>query len=171
MLLFSAANNIKGRYIEVFNPGNHHVFYDFFLPELNQWVMVDVYNDIIFSRDQNGNFLNTQSFRNEVNSKRPIKIVTFKGNAVYDTFLNKETIAIREYHARPNPYYYYKTINLQEAYTTKNKVKRYLSTDSWFYIFQDALESNLWYYFKIGFLAGWLFLGLFLIYVNVQRRA
>lgn len=159
-LLFATVHGIEGRYIEVYNPGDHHVFNEFYIPELNRWVMTDIYNDILFAESVNGHLLNAQTFRKEVNSSNPIRILAFTDSSYKRTLLQKNQEAVLAYHTKANPYYYYLTTNLPEVYSTLNKVKRYISSDSWFYIYDDVQPGNNKHYLKLGFLAGWLLLGI-----------
>ncbi|RPD44745.1 transglutaminase domain-containing protein [Paracnuella aquatica] len=171
MLLFTHVNGIKGRYIEVFNPGNHHVFNEFYIPEWGQWVMTDMYNDIVFAKNMEGTYLNAQTFRHAVNSPRGIAVLKFSQKNLVDTILDKLAEPIVSYHTKANPYYYYTTTNLDQVYTFTNKLKRHFGFSPWYYIYNDNPNSNAKHYMKIFLFISWLFLGIWLIIERFKTKA
>jgi hypothetical protein len=159
MLLFASVHNIKGRMVEVAFQNEHHVFPEFFIREWGKWVLTDIYNDILFARNEKGKYLNALEFRREINSSRPVIINAFNVTSFHERILDKNLLPIKANHTQANLYHYYKTTNLNQVYTFKNKVIRYFGINPWYYIYLDGASSNSKHYLKLLLLGSWLFSG------------
>lgn len=162
-LLFCWSQNIQCRYIELFQPGDHHVVNESFLPELNQWVMTDVTFNTLLAQDHEGQLLNARAFYEKVNSNEEIYRWSQDSNGLMRNRLNKNLPFIQRYFRKDCPYYYYNHTDLKQAYRPSEKVKRFFLPVSWYEIYSTNQQSNLPFWVKIGCIIAWLCcLGLFI---------
>jgi hypothetical protein len=152
-VFFCWAEGIPCRFIEIINPGDHHVLNECYLRESKEWVLVDVTTNhlLLFNKNRNRfeNLLNVrdalsdslQSFQVDSN-----EIVTkpFVRN-FYD-----------RYFGNGNPIYYYYRINNFEVYKEGEKIKRYFLPVAWYEELNNAHATNFWFYVKEFFLLMWL---------------
>lgn len=152
---FCWSQQIPTRYIEIMNPGDHHVVNECYIPELKKWVLVDAMYKLAGIRDLQGNFLNLQEFRSFVKEDGLI----FAANAVNtDTvrILNKNEPFIKNYYLPDNPFYYHYYTSNAYAYQPLQKVKRYFLPVSWYEIYNLQKKSNFPYVLKLVFFTLWL---------------
>ncbi len=133
---FAWNRHIPTRIIEVLKPGDHHVFNESYVEELNQWVLIDLTNNTVMPRDSAGNLLNGFSY------------------AQYKTASGKEDPYFNTHY----PWYYYRRYHLGSVYSPESRINRYLSPQPWYEILQTGNKppGNFLFYVKLIVAGLWL---------------
>lgn len=161
---FCWSQNIVCRNIEIMKPGDHHVFNECYIPELQQWIMVDLTNGILWPK-ADGSLLNVQEFLNHITAQKQVSFVgasTMQAQPLEGSFEG----SITSYYKKEYPCYYYHLTNTEIAYKTSSKIKRYIFPDYWYEIFTPVRKPNILFYIKVFFLALWFIL---LVRIFIKR--
>lgn len=167
---FCWSEGITCRYVEIFNPGNHHVVNECFIPELNQWVLVDVTTNNLLWHDEQSNFLNLQQAINRAINKNRIYSWRWKDSSATKTKLDLNEPAIATYYNRKNPTYYFSSLISESTYTPSEKIKRYFLPVSWYDVYEENKGSNLPFYAKIASFLLWILAAFSLAGLFLQNR-
>ena len=133
---FAWNRQIPTRIVEVFKPGDHHVFNESYVPELGQWVLVDLTYKKVMPKDDKGNFFNGFSYAQ-------FHASTGNPDAYYDT---------------RHPWYYYRRYHLESIYSPESRVKRYLSPQPWYEILKTGKKQGGNFLFYVKLVVGGLWL-------------
>lgn len=79
------------RYIEIRQPGDHHVLTECFLPESQQWVMVDPTFNLLIIQDNEGKMLNLVDFREALKKSMPVFAFAANGVTIGKTKITDKT--------------------------------------------------------------------------------
>ena len=162
---FCWSKGITCRVIEIMNPGDHHVFNECYLPESNQWMLVDItFNHLQITNSAKSGIENFQSLKN-------VKHDTLMVFRAGDPSIQKERFD-NDFYDRylkngPPVYYYYRT-NLAEIYKPLEKIKRYFLPVAWFEEMNSHKKNNLLFYLKEFFILLWI-LSVFSLIVNRRK--
>lgn len=169
-LFFCKANDIETRMIEFFNPGDHHVVNECFIPGQNKWVATDLtYNYLLF-KDDAGNVLNTIDVISAVRSNKILTIYQAVGDSIVSKTISGDSISWKQYLQPVPDIYFYKETNTAKIYSKSEKLKRYITPVSFYEVYSENRKSNFWFYIRLFFL--WIALPLFvyLFYRLVKRK-
>lgn len=165
-LFFCYANNITARYIETWGDKDNHVINEVFIPEINQWVFVDLLNNVLYCRDSSNRILNTIDILH-LNSKNRTSVITAfeqKGNDSLLVLPRKESNKLwQPYLNIGNKIQFYYTIDLQQVYSPFQKIIRYIYPKTWFEVFTLTSVSNNAFYCRLMF----LYTGLILLIIFI----
>src|SRR5215203_237714 len=125
LLLFSRSQDILCRVIEIYSPEDQHVINECYVPELNQWMLVDVTFNTLTALSPSKQYLNAQNFRKLVNSGDPVFRISSMVNQNKIDTLNKNLPFISNYVKPDNDYQYSYSTDLRTVYKFKEKAKRY----------------------------------------------
>ena len=151
------SQNIVCRTIEIFKPGDHHMLNECWVPELKQWVMVDVTNNLI-GVEKNNTGLNMQDFVKAVAQKDSLFVLSAE-TMEYQPFKNvAQRGGLMAYYKSGYPFYYYHLTQPAVVYRPVEKLKRYFLPDNWYEIFSLQPQSNLLFWAKPVFAGLWLLL-------------
>jgi hypothetical protein len=153
MEYFCWSQQIPTRYIEIMNPGDHHVVNECYIPELKKWVLVDAMSNLAGIRDHNGNVLNLQEFRNFVKNDG---LVFASNESDTARILNKNEGFIQTYYLPDNSFNYHYYTSNEYAYRPLEKLKRYFLPVSWYEIYDSHKKSNLPFVLKLVFFTLWM---------------
>lgn len=147
---FCFTQDIACRYIEIMQPGDHHVVNECYLPETNEWVMMDLTFNLLLIQSKKGNYLNVVSFKNKIKESDP-------GESLLINQPNLSRNSILSYYNNNYPLYYYNTIDTKKVYSFGSKLVRYFLPISWYKIYVDHGKNNILYYSKVAIFLLWLF--------------
>lgn len=141
---FCWARKIPNRIIEIMKPGDHHVLNECYIREDSAWALVDLTNNIILPRDNEGNYHTVISYIKKENT----------GN-----------------YQSGYPVYYYNRYNLKMVYSSASRLKRYITPDPWYQIVdpQNSGPGNLLFYIKIVLFYIWVILAM-IFFISVARK-
>jgi hypothetical protein len=162
---FCLSNNILSRYIEIINPGDHHVLNESYLPDRKKWVMIDVTFNINAPKNDKNQLLNLIEFASELRNNS----LPFKYPYTHLDTVTKKHHEILNYYIPDRPYYYHFYIDNRVAYKFENKLARYLFPVSWYTIFTYAPVSNYMFGIKIALIYLWVASGLILLYITLYN--
>lgn len=165
-MFFCYANGIDVRYIESKAEIDHHVVNEVFVPELNQWVLTDLTNNVLYCTDANNKILNTVDVL-YLNAKDDSSAITAYGQAGNDSLLilpRQEYGKLWQKHLNSfHQLFYYYTTDLRQVYEPVSKIIRYIYPTTWFEIFSLNPISNFTFYLRIVFLyVGFVLLMIFI---------
>jgi hypothetical protein len=166
---FCWSQNIPCRYIEIRNPNNYQVINECYIQQLNQWIMVDVTNNMFLIQSRN-KYLNAQEFNTSlIKNPASLLILTKAGNALHYVPLNEKAPFLTLYFKGNYPYHSYHLIHQNKIYSPVEKLKRYVLLLSWYGIYTTQRQSNLPFYLKIFCLLLWLgLLGKLIFSINFK---
>lgn len=167
---FCWSEQITCRYVEIFNPGDHHVVNECFIPELNRWIMVDITTNTLLTQDDRSNYLNLQEFINNLANKAPTYKFLWKDSSSIKTKIDRNAPAIDTYYSEKNPVYYFSSLIYEQTYSPAEKVKRYFLPISWYAVYDQRRKTNLPFYIKISFFLLWVMTVIFLTSLFLQNR-
>ncbi|MBK6938143.1 MAG: transglutaminase domain-containing protein [Chitinophagaceae bacterium] len=168
-LFFCKANNIETRLIEIMNPGNHHIVNECYVPELKQWVAVDLTNKFLYCINNKGDLLNTLDIVNAFQKKEKVYMAQVSANSVLSTAADSANMPWNSYLASYPPVYYYKNTNFDKVYTLPEKLKRYAFPVSFFEVYADKQGKNSWFYIRMFCL--WITIPvLFYLFYRIFRK-
>ncbi|MGZ7119774.1 MAG: transglutaminase domain-containing protein [Methanobacterium sp.] len=150
---FCWSQGIICRYIEIMQPGDHHVLTECFLPEIQQWVMVDPTFNLLIIQDNEGKMLNLVDFREALKKSIPVFAFESNGVTIDKTIITNKTPAVLKYYNKENQLFYYQRTETREVYTNLNKVKRFIFPESWYAIYDSREHGNLLFYIKLVFIS------------------
>ncbi len=152
-MFFCRANAIDTRYIEIMNRGDHHVVNECYIPELNQWISVDLTYNILFSKDTTGGLLNTVDIINYFEQKSGnIILHQVKDGDIAPKRVSAQNIPWNSYLvSHPDLYFYYQT-DPSKVYSVKQRIIRYLLPVSWFEVYSHKTVSNFWFFARFFFI-------------------
>lgn len=155
---FCRSYGITSRIIEIQKTGDHHVINECYLPEERQWVLADVTNNLLLPSQKNGALLNTVSFRELIATDSLFNAYTLVNDTICNSTFKSNSFTGKNYYSPALPLYYYKRINSEKTYITKEKIKRYLLPVSWYYQYDPAAGTcfQLPYLLKLLFIICWL---------------
>lgn len=165
---FCWSEGIVCRIIEIMNPGDHHVVNECYLPETNEWVLVDLTSNMLLVKNKNNQLLNLLSFKDSLKNSSPVFALRAATDSIITEQVADTAFPIRTYYNKQTPLNYYHQINLKKVYTTAHKIKRYFFPDSWYYIFDGRRHSNLLFYVKDVFAIAWL-LSFFIFIIAIAK--
>lgn len=153
------SKGITCRNIEIMKPGDHHVVNECYIPEINKWVMVDLTNNFILSKNNRGEWLNTIDFFDGTEKKLSFYSLSSRQNKIFTDTIQFTSPAITVYFQKAYPLYYYYRNNLRAVYSFTSRLKRYLLPVNWYsvYDFGKKPVNNLPYFVKISMIGLWLF--------------
>ena len=160
---FCWSQNIVSRNIEIMYPGDRHVLNECYIPEMGTWIMVDVTNNILLTRNSEGKFLDLIQFKEALEKNKPLSsLKADTGSGRQMTALSLQNVPAQYFSGYP--IYYYHRVNNQKVYSAGEKLKRYFLPVSWYDIFdENKKHSNLAFYLKEILIFLWLVcLGIFL---------
>lgn len=153
---FCWSANIPCRYIEVLNPGNHHVLNECYLYESKQWVMMDLLGNILLPYTDSMHYNNVQDFRDAVLQNKQQYSWSSQNNHIERRNVNNHIAHINTYYKPENSYLYHYYISLDRVYRPANKLKRYLLPVSWYEIYNKQKGLNILFYTKLLLFIAWL---------------
>jgi hypothetical protein len=162
---FCWSQGIICRNIELMNPGNHHVLNECYLPEIQQWVMVDLTNNLLMAKE--GKPLNLFQFLGAVKQGKAIESFYSEGISVQSRSLDITASYIRNFYQGDHPYFYYHRVDNKKVYRMGSKLVRYFLPVSWYEILELKKQSNLPFYLKEVFSLLWL---ISMIMILVPRK-
>ena len=162
---FCATQNIVCRSIEIMKPGNHHVLNECYIPEKNQWVVIDVIHNVLLAKSKDS-LLDLQTFISKNERKEPIQIISVQQDTVINLPLDH---SFTHYYKPEYPFYYYHAINPGEVYTPIQKMKRYVLPVSWFEVYSPVKRSNVLFHIKQLFLIAWLIVCTALLIMSIVK--
>lgn len=148
-LFFSKANNIETRLIEIMNPGNHHIVNECYVPELKQWVAVDLTNKFLYCINNKGDLLNTLDIINTIQNKEKVYMTQVSANSISSIAADNTSMPWNHYITSRPPVYYYKNTNLDKVYSLPEKLKRYVLPISFFEVYADKQGKNTLFYIRM----------------------
>ena len=159
---FCWSQNIVCRNVEIMQPGNHHIVNECFIPETNEWAIVDIPNGILLAR-QNNHLMNVPSLVRAMSTKQAIELVVIKDGNYSAAVLDKQTPDY-DYYRNIQPLYYYNEVILDNVYSGREKLKRYLLPHYWYEVYSENKGNGILFYLKVGLLIAWLISLLLLIF-------
>lgn len=169
VLLFSRSQNILCRVIEIYSSDDQHVINECYVPELKQWMLVDVTYNTLTALSNTRQYLNVQNFRKLVNSDDPVFRISSMGSQNRFDTLDKNQPFLLNYFKPDNEYYYYYSTDLKAVYKLKEKLKRYFLPVSWYALYKNQKKGNEPFYFKIFFSLLWTLTALLTIGFYFRR--
>lgn len=158
-VFFCWSEGIPCRFIEIINPGNHHVLSECYLSESKEWVLTDITTNhlLLFNRNRN-KFENLLNVRDTlIDSLQSLQME--QGEIVTRPFMPG---FYDKYFGRGNPIYYYYRINNFEVYKSGEKIKRYFLPITWYEEVNRTVSGNFLFYVKQFLILLWLFCLIFL---------
>ncbi|MBX9783221.1 MAG: hypothetical protein K2X48_08005 [Chitinophagaceae bacterium] len=134
-------------FINSFSAGAHAAN-EIYIPEYGGWVYTDLTQNLIFIKDDAGNYLNTADLlflktKHIVPGLNAFRI--YADSIVYEKISHPESLYGWNYSELLFHYEY----NPSQLYSFKNKIKRYLTENSWFELYNTGLQySNKNFYLK-----------------------
>ena len=169
LLLFTRSQNILCRVIEIYSPEDQHVINECYVPELKQWMLVDVTYNTLTAFSHKRQYLNAQDFKELLSKTDPVFRISSTGNQNKIDTLDKNLPFILNYFKPDNDYYYYYSTDLTAVYEFKEKLKRYFFPVSWYALYKDEKKSNALFYFKVFFGFLWIVTALITIGFYLKR--
>lgn len=172
-LFFCFANNISARYIEAWGDEDNHVINEAFIPEINQWVFVDLLNNVLYCQDSSNKILNTLDivYLNSKNRTRGITAFEQNGNDSLLVLPRNETSGLwQPYLNINNKIQFYYTIDLGHVYSPFQKIIRYIYPRTWFEVFTLNPVSNNAFYCRLVFLYTGLILLIIFIPLYLKKK-
>jgi hypothetical protein len=152
---FCWSEGITNRTIEIINPGDHHVVNECYIPEIQQWVLIDLTNNQLLIQDEKKNFLNLLDFKKKLEQSYPVLVWKTNNDSIQKEPLDCSSSYITTYYLKNNPLiYYYRTDN-DKVYQLQNKIKRYFLPITWNEIFDTNTHTNL-FFIKAALLILWV---------------
>lgn len=155
---FCWSQNVLCRCVEIYKPGDHHVLNECWVPELRQWVMVDLTNNLL-QVERGNRACNAQDFVAALATPDSLAVLS-AGSMDRESFAGVEqNKAVKGYYNGAFPFYYYHLTQPATVYRPVEKLKRYFLPAYWYEIFSAQSKDNLLFWAKPFFAALWLFLG------------
>ena len=165
--LFCWSQDIVCRNIEIANPGDHHVLNECYLPESRQWVLVDLTNNVLaLEKDQQQ--LNFLDVKKAVRAQQPLVAWRMTGDSVSRFVLQPDEQFLKAYYGKDLPIYFYHSMDVNQVYLWKNKVRAYLLPVSWYDIYRENKGSNLPFYFKLLCIVLWI--ASFFVFLGSRKK-
>jgi hypothetical protein len=158
-VFFCWSEGIPCRFIEIVNPGNHHVLSECYLSESKEWALTDITTNhlLLFNRNRN-KFENLLNVRDTLmDSLQSLQME--EGEIVTKPFIPG---FYDTYFGHGNPIYYYYRINNFEVYKSGEKIKRYFLPITWYEEVNRKVSGNFLFYVKQSLILLWLFCLIFL---------
>jgi hypothetical protein len=155
--LFAASQGLTYRNIEIKIGNQSHMVWEVYLKNLKKWFLSDPTFGLLAVTDEYHNLLDLQTFKQKVAGRDKV----FALKKVQDKYqyipINKEEPYIQQYYPlyKSLDFYYYHT-SLQKAYSSSEKLKRYVLPVTWYEIYSGQDKLNLFFCIKITFLFFWL---------------
>lgn len=152
---FCYANGITSRCIEAKGGADNHVVNESFVPELNQWVFSDLFNNVLYGRDSKNKIVNTVDllYRNSENDTAAFIAYEQAGNDSLLVLPRKEYSQLwKTYLNAGNKLYFHYTTDLNYVYKSVQKTIRYIYPKTWFELFTLTPVSNTAFYLRTLFL-------------------
>lgn len=169
----STAAGLKNRYVEIIGPEDTHEVNEVFLPTYNKWVMIDVTRNKIMITGKELSLLSTAEYLNYQIKQEQDDLYIIKSKVgspiTFDTSVYKSGTA-DEYFTKNTFLRYYLEMDLKKVYSLPAKIKRYVTTDPWFWVYDPVnKKSNLLFRIRQFFIVA-LCLSLFVtIYLVVKK--
>jgi hypothetical protein len=145
---FCWSEGIACRNLEIMNPGDNHVLNECYLPETNEWVMVDLTHNLLLVAGAGGIFLQEAGFTKALASGEKMKVWRAAPDSVNIGPLDTGKAALVRYYDKKNPVYYYHRTDNAKAYSTINKIRQYFLPFSWYDILTDGERNNTLFYIR-----------------------
>jgi hypothetical protein len=165
---FCWSRNIPCRTIEFMIPGNHHVVNEFYSPEINDWVMVDLTSNILLTQKHDSRPLSLLSFIKSLENKERLYSFSAVQNGIHmDTLGDFEN---KHFYGKENEFYYYHRVNNEKIYSVPAKLKRYLLPTSFYSIFKfsKSHHRNILFYIKLFFIYSLISVLIAIIYRKIS---
>jgi hypothetical protein len=134
-------------FINSFSAGAHGVN-EIYIPEYGGWVYTDLTQNLIFLKDDAGNYLNTADLLFLKTKPLVPGLNAFRfhsDNIVFEKIINPESFYGWKYSELLFPYEY----DPSQLYSFNNKINRYLTENVWFELYNTGLQySNKNFYLK-----------------------
>lgn len=168
-LFFCTANNITCRYVEIMNDPEHHVINECYIPELNQWVLVDLTYNILYAQNDTGRYLNIIDVENlsYEGKKDSITLFSYMNDSLIKKIYTISQTLWKQYLSHNKGIFFYYTTDLKKVYSLKDKIVRYLLPVSWYEVYSEKNLSNIWFYLRLSLLFIWILLS-FLIVIYIE---
>jgi hypothetical protein len=153
---FCWSQGIVCRVVEIMNPGDRHVLNECYIPEMHQWIMIDLTHNQLLTQNKDRQLLDLVTFRNTLKYGAAIYTVQSVNDSLQNTLLNNSQGYISTYYLGDHPLYYYHRVDNDKAYSAGNKLVRYCFPVSWYDISVGKKSSNIPFYLKEVFLFLWL---------------
>lgn len=151
---FCWSQGIVTRNIEIMNLADHHVLNECFIPETNEWQMVDPTNNLL--KLQSGEkILNLRTFKEALNKNEHVT-VSYEDRWMGSLRVSPQSNYVMKYYKPDHPHFYYHRIDNEKAFSTSNKIKHYFLPVSWYEIYKTEGDNNLAFYVKQSFILLWL---------------
>ncbi len=144
---------IENRYVELvpvrgYNKAGFHEINEVYLPQIKQWVMVDVTRNLLVVKQQN-KLLTAAEYYTQVNSIDSKQVIVTKWNKNEKRVIDSSaTIKQEDYFNKNYAIRYYYTMNLEEVYSLKKNIKRYVLGNPWYEMY-DPYTTNKNSYFRL----------------------
>lgn len=155
---FCWSQGIVSRSVEIMKPNDHHVLNECFLPEISQWVMVDITNNLLLIQNKQGKLLDLIAFKDSLKKSAPLYVYEASEASVNTKSLNQGASAISTYYKDDYPLFYYHRIDNNKVYSAAGKVKRYLFPVSWYNILDNKGQNNVLFFIKQTVILLWIVL-------------
>ncbi|ANE52431.1 hypothetical protein [Flavisolibacter tropicus] len=154
---FAWAQNIITRNIEMKYSDDSHVVSECYIPELKKWIVVDPTFGMLALKNEQGVWLDLQSFRNELRNNKTIYVLkSANGKLAFEPLHLNEHYLNHYYKPTNSTDLYYHHTSLQEAYKPVEKLKRYLLPVSWYYVYDAENKTNIRFGVKLVFIILWV---------------
>jgi hypothetical protein len=163
---FCWSRGITSRVIEIMNPGDHHVLNEYYLPETQEWGVIDLTNNHLLIRKSNGyaNLLDLRDSSGQTFSSLQAGDSSIAFHPFDATFYNK-------YFGNKNPIHYYYRTNNSEVYSRGEKIKRYFLPYTWYEEVTENQRGNWRFYIKQLFILLWLISLILLVWQLVSFKS
>jgi len=171
LAFFCWSEGIPCRYIEIINPGDHHVVNECYLKETKEWVMSDITTNhlLLFNKnkDKFENLLNTRDSLTD-----PLQSFEAADDKIIVNSFQRDFYG--KYFGEGNTINYYYRINNFELYKPTEKIRRYFLPTAWYEEVNKDPVSNFYFYLKQFFILLWLiclifFLGQFIPFSKFKK--
>ncbi len=178
--LFARSANIRTRSIQIGRTygtmtSNGHIFNEYYIPEQKKWAAADITFNNVSYIDASGRLLNAVEVKNLDPADSSVKVFRsdLKGSLFLKPFSTLEEDFYGIFGVDKN-LWFYKTVYTNKVYSFTQKLKRYVTKDSWYEIYSDSMiVDNFNFYIKLLFLVieiGLLFLLFFILILRGFRR-
>jgi hypothetical protein len=172
-LFFCSINGITCRYIESYGKADNHIINECYIPELGQWVFVDLLNNVLYSKDKTGKILNTIDLLYLNARKDTAAFTVFEqedNNSGLTAQRNEYANTWKNYLDSANLLRFYYITDPVRVYTFREKAIRYIYPKTWYETFSLTVISNKAFYLRIFFLYSGIIAAIFFILFYLKSK-
>lgn len=125
-------------------PKSGHSFNECYIPELNQWVFVDLTSGIVLVENKHGNYLNAIDFYNaHLLHSFDLNITKFENDSLCQTNYQANNSFYKDYFNRETYFVFYNATQFsKDLYSFKNKWQRYFLKHPTFSLYANSANTN-----------------------------